>query len=123
MMRIDRWLWCARFFKTRGLAADAVKAGHVRIDGQRSKPAKTIALGAALTIVKGEETWRVTVTNLPQRRGPAAEARACYEEAPESIERRLEQRRARKASVQRPPTPGRPDRRTRRLIRAQRGRR
>ena len=121
-MRLDRWLWCARFYKTRSAAADALKAGHVKLNGQRCKPAREIGCGAVLTVSKGDETWVVTVTALPARRGPAAEARACFAEDPAAMTVRLEQRASRRAASREPPTQGRPDKRTRRLIRAQQGR-
>jgi len=121
-MRLDRWLWCARFFKTRTLAAEALKAGHVKLNGQRCKPAKEIDCGAVLTVTKAEETWVVTVTCLPARRGSAAEAQACYTEEPEAMAARLEARAQRRAVVRKPPTIGKPDKRTRRLIREQQGR-
>jgi ribosome-associated heat shock protein Hsp15 len=121
-MRLDQWLWHARFYRTRGLAADAVKAGHVKVEGQRCKPAKEIEPGAELTIGKGEETWSVTVAALPARRGPAAEARECYVEDLASIAQRAQHRRDRRLAAYEPPTPGRPDKRTRRMIRVQRGR-
>jgi len=117
-MRVDRWLWSTRFFKTRALAADAVKAGHVRIAGQRVKPAKEIDCGAVVTITKGVETWTLTVRALPQRRGPATEAQACYDEAADSVTERAVRREQRRASAASPPTAGRPDKRTRRMIRA-----
>jgi len=116
-MRLDRWLWCARFFKTRSLAAEAVSAGHVKLGGQRCKPAKEISCGVELTITKGEETWVVTVMGLPSRRGPADEARASYVEDPDSELARLAQRSRRREGRVEPPTHGRPDKRTRRLIR------
>lgn len=121
-MRLDRWLWCARFFKTRGLAAEAITAGHVKVAGQRCKPAKEIERGASVTITKGPDTWLVTVAELPARRGPASEARVCYSEDPAMMSQRLVQRRLRRAAVLEPPTQGRPDKRTRRMIRARRGR-
>lgn len=121
-MRLDRWLWCARFYKTRSLAAEAVKAGHVRVGGQRAKPAKEIDLGARLSVSKGADTWAVTVAALPSRRGPAAEAQACYTEDPATLAQRLEQRARRRVEQGRPPTEGRPDKRTRRLIRSNRRR-
>lgn len=121
-MRLDRWLWCARFFKTRSLAAEAIKAGHVKVAGQRCKPAKEIDRGASLTITKGVDTWIVTVAELPARRGPAALAHLCYSEDPAAMSQRLAQRRLRRMPVFEPPTPGRPDKRTRRMIRARRGR-
>jgi ribosome-associated heat shock protein Hsp15 len=121
-MRLDRWLWCARFYKTRILAAEAIKAGHVKLNGQRCKPAKEIACDAVLSVTKGEETWVVTVAGLPGRRGPAAEAQACFVEDPEALAVRLTLRAQRRAAVMQPPTDSKPDKRTRRMIRAQRGR-
>lgn len=117
-LRIDRWLWCARFYKTRGLAAEAVKAGHVRINGQRGKPAREIKVGDRLAIVRGFTEHEIDVRALPARRGPAVEAAATYEETPASLERhRLREEQRASSSAQRAPTPGRPDKRTRRLIR------
>ena len=121
-MRVDRWLWWTRFYKTRGLAAEAVRGGHIKLGGERCKAARSIAVGDELSITKGEDTWRVTVVSLPSRRGPAAEAQACYSESSESIEARLARRAQRRSAASRAPTSGRPDRRTRRLIRDQRGR-
>ena len=88
-MRIDRWLWWTRFYKTRGLASEAVKGGHIKLDGERCKAAKTVAIGDRLSITKGEDTWHVIVAALPSRRGPASEAQACFTETAESLERRL----------------------------------
>jgi ribosome-associated heat shock protein Hsp15 len=122
-LRVDRWLWCARFFKTRSVAATQVKAGHVRVNGQRSKPAHEIKVGDALTIARGSDERDVVVAKIPARRGPAPEAATCYAETEASLERRR-LRAERRAGAPRfePPTVGRPDKRTRRLIRAhQRG--
>lgn len=121
-MRVDRWLWCTRFYKTRGLAAEAVRGGHIKLDGQRCKAAKAVGVGDQLCITKGEETWHVTVTALPPRRGSAKEAQANFSESTESIDQRLEQRLRRRTIAEQAPTSGRPDRRTRRLIRVRRGR-
>jgi ribosome-associated heat shock protein Hsp15 len=117
-LRIDRWLWCARFFKSRSAAADAVRGGHVRVNGQRVKPAHAVKAGDALqcTYAHGNER-DVAIVSLPKRRGPPAEAAACYVESAESIERRrraAEERAARTSYG--PPTIGRPDKRTRRLL-------
>ncbi len=120
-LRVDRWLWCARFFKTRSLAAEEVKAGHVRLNGQRTKPAHEIKVGDALRIAKGHDDIEVVVAAIPQRRGPATEALACYDETPESIERRrLRALQRASAPVLDMPTAGRPDKRTRRLMRTRR---
>ncbi len=121
-MRVDRWLWSTRFFKTRGLAAEAIKGGHIKLGGQRCKAAKAVSVGDELSITKGEETWHITVLALPSRRGPATEAQACFTEAPESVEQRLARRSQRRLVAEQAPTSGRPDRRTRRLIRESRGR-
>jgi ribosome-associated heat shock protein Hsp15 len=117
-LRIDRWLWCARFFKTRSLAVEEVKAGHVRIDGQRIKPAHDVRVGDTLTIHKAESVIELVVAGIPLRRGSASVAAAHYLESKESVERRTADaaERARTPRVQ-PPTHGRPDKRTRRLIR------
>lgn len=117
-LRIDRWLWCARFFKTRTLAADAVRSGHVRLNGARVKPAHDVRAGDSVRIAIEDAVERdVTVTGIPERRGPAAEALACFTESEESLERRriaAEQRSLSRAFA--PPTEGRPDKRTRRLL-------
>jgi len=121
-LRIDRWLWCTRFFKTRSLAADAVKGGHVRVNGQRAKPARDVKVGDTLVILKDGIEREVTVTAIPARRGPAPEASRCYAETEASIARReeAEARRKLERELHRPPTPGRPDKRTRRLLRQRR---
>jgi ribosome-associated heat shock protein Hsp15 len=117
-LRIDRWLWCARFFKTRSVAAEAVRSGHVRLNGQRVKPAHAVKIGDELTLQLRDESERaVRIAAIPGRRGPAPEAASTYVETPESIERRrvaAEQRALRPAFA--PPTRGRPDKRTRRLL-------
>jgi ribosome-associated heat shock protein Hsp15 len=116
--RIDRWLWCARFFKSRNAAASAVRGGHVRLNGQRVKPAHAVKVGDSLHIETPRATERdVTVVGIPERRGPAPEAAEAYAETAESLERRrqaYEQRALRVAFA--PPTEGRPDKRTRRLL-------
>jgi ribosome-associated heat shock protein Hsp15 len=122
-LRIDRWLWCTRFFKTRSAAAQAVRGGHVRLNGQRPKPSRVVALGDRITVCRDFDDYEIIVTRIPSRRGPAAEALTCYTESETSMRARAlreEQRRA-AAALTRPPTLGRPDKRTRRLIRAHRG--
>jgi ribosome-associated heat shock protein Hsp15 len=117
-LRIDRWLWCARFFKTRSAAAEAVRAGHVRLNGQRVKPAHAVKIGDDVTIESLDGVERdLRIEAIPWRRGPAPEAVATYTETPESLERRrlaAEQRAL--MPVLGPPTTGRPDKRTRRLL-------
>ena len=90
-MRLDKWLWAARFFKTRSLAQAAIAGGKVKLDGERAKPAKEIAPGDALTIRIGEFEWAVTVKALSDKRGPAEAARKLYEEDEASRARRAAQ--------------------------------
>jgi ribosome-associated heat shock protein Hsp15 len=90
-VRIDRWLWAARFFKTRGLATDAVAGGHVRVNGARVKPAKDVRLGDRLEITVAGSRRDVVVRGLAEKRGPASTAATLYEESPESVARREQQ--------------------------------
>ena len=90
-MRIDKWLWAARFFKTRGLAQTAVVGGKVRLNGERVKPAKEVKPGDELAVRVGEYEWSITVKALSERRGPASAARELYEESEESRARRAAQ--------------------------------
>lgn len=85
---MDKWLWAARFFKTRGLAADAVDGGKIEVNGQRPKPAKTLRLGDIVRIRLGPYEHIVTVKGLAERRGPHAEAVKLYEEDPAGKARR-----------------------------------
>jgi ribosome-associated heat shock protein Hsp15 len=87
-LRIDKWLWAARFFKTRTLAAEAVKGGRVQVDGQRAKPSREIGRGDRLEITIGQTRRAVLVLGVAARRGPAAEAALLYEETPDSIAER-----------------------------------
>jgi ribosome-associated heat shock protein Hsp15 len=95
-VRIDKWLWAARFFKTRSAATDAVAGGHVHVDGERVKPARDIKVGDRLEIRRGQQRFRVTVMGLADRRGPASVAAALYEEDAESIAARERQREERR---------------------------
>ncbi len=116
-LRIDRWLWCARFYKSRSLASAAVTGGKVRVNGERVKPSRAIVLGDALAITRGHETIDVVVQALPDRRGPAALAQRAFEETPVSVQRRArlrEQHALAAASAPRPQS--RPDKRQRRLL-------
>lgn len=83
-LRIDKWLWAARFFKTRSLASDAVDGGKVQVNGDRVKPAKALNVGDALSIRIGHYTWQIKVLGLSDRRGPAPEAQKLYYESEES---------------------------------------
>jgi len=90
-IRIDKWLWTARFFKTRKLASEAVSGGKVHINGQRCKPSKEVKIGIELSITKEPYHWHLTVTGINSHRRPAKEAVLLYSEHPESLEKRQTQ--------------------------------
>ena len=116
-MRLDKWLWAARFFKTRRLANEAVVGGKVHLDGQRSKPGKDIGPGARLRIRKGPLEWEVVVRATARQRRPAPEAVLLYEETPASRERRAAQLELRRDSAaERSTATGRPTKRDRRQL-------
>ena len=95
-MRLDKWLWAARFFKTRSLAQQAIESGRVTLNEQRIKPAHVLKISDFVSVGVGELAWRIQVKKLSERRGPATEARKLYEETAESRaerERRVELRR------------------------------
>lgn len=116
-LRVDKWLWAARFFKTRSLASDAVSGGKVKVNGATIKPARDIKIGDRLNIINSETRWEVTVQALSDKRGPAPEARLLYEETPESIAAREAARDSRQF-VQDPAADihGRPTKRDRRQL-------
>ena len=87
-VRIDKWLWAARFFKTRSIATEAIAKNHVRIGGQRIKPSRQVLVGDEITIEKVPYEFHVTVLGLNDQRRPAAEAQLLYEERQESIDAR-----------------------------------
>jgi ribosome-associated heat shock protein Hsp15 len=95
-VRIDKWLWAARFFKTRSLATDAVDNGKVRLGGERIKPARAVKLDDVLTIDNGAENWEVTVLGISDKRGAAPVARLLYAETEASITRRANEAEGRK---------------------------
>jgi ribosome-associated heat shock protein Hsp15 len=117
-MRLDKWLWAARFFKTRALAAEAVEGGKVHLNGQRSKPGKALQIGSRLVIHKAGLEWDIEVAELPAQRRPASEARSFYREMPQSRERREQIAADRRAARQAAPlhTASKPNKRDRRLI-------
>lgn len=115
--RLDKWLWAARFFKTRNLAIAAINGGKVHVDGQRVKPARAVRRGAEIRIHKGSLEITVMVQGLSTQRRPAPEAALLYEETEESRTRRetaAEQRRA--AMAYREHGAGRPTKRDRRQL-------
>ncbi len=88
--RIDKWLWAARFFKTRSLASEAVERGRVKLNDERCKPARSLKIGDLLDIDNGSTEWQVRVVTLSDQRGPATVARQLYEETPEGLRRQQE---------------------------------
>ncbi len=120
-LRIDKWLWFARFFKTRVLATKAVAGGHVKINGVRARPSANISAGDVIELVRDQLPYRLVAGELPTRRGPAAEARVCYLENDESVARRQAILSGiRTDRLQMPRTDGKPDKHTRRKLRARR---
>jgi ribosome-associated heat shock protein Hsp15 len=117
-LRIDRWLFWCRFFKTRSAATAAVVGGHVKINGERATPGSRIKRGDQIDLVREQLRYSFEVLEIPRRRGPATEARACYSEDEETVREREHQT----ASLKRdrlliPRTDGRPDKHTRRKLR------
>ena len=117
-LRIDKWLWAARFFKTRSLATEAIHAGHIKLNGNTVKPARELRPGDMLELAIGEEKWTVEVLGLNDLRRPASEAQQLYAETVESRERRAAAKEAHRLA----PTPGsdlrgRPTKKARRQIR------
>ena len=118
-MRLDLWLWAARFFKTRSLARQAIEQGKVEVEGQRAKPSRMVRGGEGLKVERAGELFEATVLALSDTRGPASVAQTLYSESDASRERRAElraQRAAERAGYHAPD--GKPDKRARRLIRA-----
>ena len=117
-VRLDKWLWAARFYKTRSLAKTAVDGGKVHLNGARTKPAKEVVPGDRLTLTRGEVEQTVTVVVVAERRGSATVAATLYEETPESIdtrERLRSERRMRAAGLSVPKS--RPNKKQRRALR------
>lgn len=116
-MRLDKWLWCARFFKTRALATAAVAGGKVHVDGVRAKPSHTARIGERLEITRGPERFEIVVCGVSSRRGSAAEAKRLYAETGASIAMRARHAELRKLAALASPAPAkRPDKKSRRLI-------
>jgi len=114
-LRIDKWLWCARFFKSRSQATAAVAGGLVHVNGERVKPSRAVHVDDRIEITRDELRFEVLIRGLPARRGPAPEARSHYVETEASIAAREQQRERSRLA---PPAPeGRPDKHARRLLR------
>jgi len=120
-LRVDKWLWCARFYKTRRIAQEAVEGGHVQLNGERIRASRQVKVGEQLQISRERERFLVEVLSIPLRRGPAAEARRLYRESAESEAARAHVRELNRLAG--PVSTGRPDKRERRdLLRIVKGR-
>jgi ribosome-associated heat shock protein Hsp15 len=117
-VRLDKWLWAARFFKTRAIAKEAIGGGKVQLNHKRAKPSREVQLGDHLVITRENERFEVTVTGLSARRGPASVAATLYEESESSVARRRELAEQRAFQHRVAPThpARRPDKRSRRRI-------
>ena len=113
-VRLDKWLWACRFYKTRAIAKAAIDGGKVHYEGQKPKPGKIVQLEDTVKLRQGFNEKTVIVKGLSDNRGPAKVAQALYEETPESIRKREEIAQMRKLSA--PATTGRPDKKQRRMI-------
>lgn len=114
-IRLDKWLWAARIYKTRALAREMIEGGKVHYNGQRSKPGKVVEQGATLTLRQGNDERTLLVKGITEQRRPASEAVALYEETAESIEKREKMALARKMNALTMPHPDRrPDKKERR---------
>tara|TARA_R110002096_G_scaffold161007_3_gene327377 strand:- start:24905 stop:25294 length:390 start_codon:yes stop_codon:yes gene_type:complete len=121
-LRIDRWLFYCRFYKTRTLATAAVSGGHVEINGERATPGHRVRCGDRIDLMRQRLPYSIEVLAVPARRGPAAEAQKCFREDEQSIARRKQISAVlRRDRMLMPRTEGRPDKRTRRKLR-ERGR-
>jgi ribosome-associated heat shock protein Hsp15 len=121
-VRLDKWLWAARFYKTRSMAGDAVNGGHVHVNGQRCKSSRSVHVGDEIRITKGSLVFTILVDNLSEKRGAAKQAAALYTETEESLEKRELTRLQRKAHNLANPHPARkPDKRQRRQLKAWQG--
>jgi len=115
-VRLDKWLWATRFFKTRSLAQQAIKGGKIEINGQKPKPSRLVRVDDRLSIGRGELVFEVRVTGLIERRVSAPEAREQFDESPASVQRREAQVAARRAGREAGELSSRPDKRQRRAL-------
>ena len=116
-VRLDKWLWAARFFKTRSLACSAIKGGKVSINGHKTKPGHDVVVGDVFVVQQGHELKTIIVRDLSIHRGPASVAHKLFEETIESKQRREKEQQLRQLSAaQRPRGQGRPTKRARRQI-------
>lgn len=116
-VRLDKWLWAARFYKTRAIAREMVQSGKVHYDSQRSKPSKVVQVGAIITLRQGFDSKEVEVLKLSEQRRGAPEAQLLYRETDRSVDKREENAEARKLNALYNPHPnGRPDKKQRRQL-------
>ncbi len=116
-VRLDKWLFVSRFYKTRSIAAAAIEAGRARVEDERVKPSHPVKAGARITLRKETLVWKLEVVAISDKRGSASEATRLYREAPEDTARREEEISRRKAyAASAPRTPGRPTKRDRRKL-------
>ncbi len=117
-VRIDKWLWAARFFKTRSLATAAIKGGHIELDGHKAKASAAVRAGQMLKIKKPEQVFEIEVIAVSDKRGPASQAQQLWQETPESEKRRADEAAERRAARLTMPRPtARPDKKSRRRLR------
>ena len=117
-LRIDKWLYHCRFYKTRSKATAAVTGGHVRLNGERTSPGVRVSKGDRIDLVRDRLDYSLEVVDIPARRGPASEARGCYAEDEASVSEREQKIAAlRQDRMLMPRTEGRPDKHTRRKLR------
>jgi ribosome-associated heat shock protein Hsp15 len=122
-VRLDRWLWAARLLKTRPLAAEAVRGGHVEVNGRRMPPGRRVRVGDRVEVVLGDVRREVVIRGVSERRGPASVAALLYEETPESIEARSRAADERRVARDTPRGGPRPTKRDRRRLDTAAGRR
>lgn len=118
-VRLDKWLWAARLFKTRALAKDAVEGGKVEIDGHKPKPGKEISIGTVLTVRQGADAKTLTINGLSEQRRSAPEAQLLYEESEDSVSKRealAEQRKLQSAGLYAHDKPNKKERRQRQAM-------
>lgn len=116
-MRLDKWLWAARFFKTRVLASEAIAHGKVTVNGSRAKSSRSVRINDELRIRKGPYEWRVSIKGFSEKRGPAREAVNMYSESEASLEARESLSKILQLDrLSRPTTDGRPDKKERRKL-------
>ncbi len=116
-VRLDKWLWAARFYKTRSIARNMVDGGKVHYNGQRSKPSKVVELGAVITLRQGQDDKTIKIEKISDQRRGAPEAQLLYTETDESIAKREENHQKRKLNAFHSPSPDRrPDKKQRRDI-------